>query len=103
MTGVSRIGAGILVSTVIAGLCVVAWLTISSRERPPETTSPMVESWAAYEAPPTDFVGSKACAKCHAQIYEQYMAHPMANTMSPIEVASALLSSTSSRILGSVS
>jgi hypothetical protein len=33
---------------------------------------------------PDDYVGSRACADCHAEIFQRYQSHPMANSMATI-------------------
>jgi hypothetical protein len=51
------------------------------------TGSAQVEKNAAKESPihpqPTGYVGNKACARCHASIYESYARTPMAHASGP--------------------
>src|SRR5690606_239439 len=38
----------------------------------------------------SEFVGSQACAECHADIAESYSKHPMANTLATVADAAAI-------------
>ena len=63
---------------VLAGL--LAWFLLSndSSQQPPNPGNQL----AAKKDPHQRFVGSKSCAECHADIYQSYQHHPMANSMS---------------------
>ena len=58
------------------------WLNRSAVETQPEQAAPpprkaMTGKAVKYEPRPGGYVGSAACAKCHASIAEQYAQHPM--------------------------
>ena len=84
MSAVPRIGTGLVLLSAIAGLGALALLLRLLDQT--ETPAPTTTGHATYQPPADDFVGSEACAKCHAQVYDLYMTHPMANTMNHIDV-----------------
>lgn len=52
------------------------------------TASPHLLIASDYQPPDQQgFVGSQACQKCHAEISETYAAHPMGQSIRPIDVA----------------
>jgi len=78
----------IVVAGVLAGgWCVwqmfrspVADLPIRTRPSTAKTSQPAFRP--AKPAPPAEgFVGSAACAECHAEVFERYSAHPMARSL----------------------
>ncbi len=46
--------------------------------------------------PRSDYVGSKVCASCHAEIAKSYAAHPMANSLGHVNKVSAIESASES-------
>lgn len=49
-----------------------------------EATASPVDPLPRPAARPDDYVGSRACADCHAEIFQRYQGHPMANSMATI-------------------
>ncbi|MBW3600119.1 MAG: cytochrome c family protein, partial [Planctomycetes bacterium] len=60
-----------------------------SRYQPPSTAGSFRETRGARPAParPGGYVGSRACAECHAEIYGQYAATPMGQSLASVDEA----------------
>ncbi len=86
---------------VVGGLLAVAVVVLLvwsfSSQRPPDippksrrVTNTASEILTKPPLPPEDYVGSEACAKCHADISHAYQTHPMAHASAAISDASRL-------------
>ena len=76
--------------TTLAALVVLAatitsaavWMTM---RRPPQAIHSDAAHARALPAPrPDDYVGSRSCAECHAEIFERYQSHSMSHSMATI-------------------
>lgn len=54
----------------------------AAKEQPTETTS------SPPSPPRDDFIGSEACSECHAEIADSYADHPMARSITPVDIES---------------
>ena len=59
---------------IFSGLLVVALFCVSGENQAQKNPQAAASS-------PVHFVGSQACAKCHAEIYERWKKTPMANVV----------------------
>jgi len=63
----------------------------SPRETPAADAPAPAKAALKKPAPPSQgFVGSAACAECHAEIADEYQSHPMAHSSLPVAAASAV-------------
>ena len=72
-------------------LAIVVVLAVASVWRPPLEAPPRPVGLQVDDPPlvkpsppPTDYVGSAACAACHAEIAEKYARHPMGNSLNTV-------------------
>lgn len=86
--------AAVIAVVVAAGM---AWALLSLRDEPDIPRIQPREDKAASakplerpKAPPHDYIGSRACAKCHRAIYESYQSHPMAHSAGPMQSIPAI-------------
>ncbi len=62
--------------------------TGTPESKPEPTDSPLSRIAADYQPPDEQgYVGSQACRECHAEISDSYAAHPMGQSIRPIDIA----------------
>ena len=71
------------IGVVLGGTLAVA-LRFSRTPDVSDADPPSVEWTADFPARPDDYVGSQACAECHAELYDAYQGHPMAQSLAPV-------------------
>ncbi len=71
------------IGVVLGGLLAVA---VRLRTRPigSQADPPSLELSAELPPRPHDYVGSQACAECHADLFDAYQGHPMAQSLAPV-------------------
>jgi hypothetical protein len=94
------LGTGMLLVAAVA----LAWLR--GRGRPERisdseanATTPVHQPLSRPLPPPEGYVGSAACQECHAQIAQQYEAHPMARSLAPVMEVESSVGGTTARFV----
>lgn len=84
-----KLAACVLLGGVLLGL--TGCDSRSSRTPTPKDRPRAISGRPALPSPrPDDFVGSEACAACHAEIYADYQEHPMGRSLASVEDATPI-------------